>query len=98
MISGTIIIMNAATVARLLEFMARLYLVATAAVTGGLYLPLFLDPSTPMTFVPEAVCFWTVVFFVPFLVVERIVSAVATAGRTAAVRSLAVGTFGARRL
>ncbi|MEZ5825250.1 MAG: hypothetical protein R3C97_11085 [Geminicoccaceae bacterium] len=65
------------------DVLARFYLVVTAVLTGGLYLPLFVDPDAPMTFVPEAICVWTITFFVPFLVVERLRSVV-TAFRMAA--------------
>ncbi|MCB1969997.1 MAG: hypothetical protein H6851_03100 [Geminicoccaceae bacterium] len=51
---------------------AGLYLTVTAVFVAGLYAPLFVDPDGKMTFVPEAIYVWTVAFFVPYLVVERL--------------------------
>ena len=51
--------------------LAGVYLVATAAFTLGMYLPLMLDSMHERTFLPEALYVWIVLFFVPYMLVER---------------------------
>ena len=47
------------------------YLALTAAFTSGLYAPLLLDRTTELSHVPEAISLWTVLFLVPYILVER---------------------------